>query len=199
MFHPVHRLHQRYTQIPRRRRIAGIALSLALIGSGLSSLAALNDTLVVTNNFAAATIDLQGNAQQSVSHTFDVAFTGTAYDERFALEVANEGTAELRYAAVATAVYTPSVSNGWQAFAFDIYAVADEAACSGTLSSPIASGALGATTFGNPATGQQAGDRILAAGASEWLCLRVRHASPTFSNGDTATQTITFSGESTGI
>ena len=193
-----------FTGISLRRRITATVLGLALIGTGLSSLAVLTDTLVDTNTFAAASIDLQGNALQTVSHTFALGESGVAYDDVWALEVSNAGNVQLRYSAAASATYVPAVANGWDGLNFYVHSVANAGQCVAGIGAGSRISNAGITldglpeVFGNAAAGAQAGDRTLNASASEWLCLEVK-GTPTFAPAATATQILSFSAESTGL
>lgn len=180
----------------KARIVAVLVLALSTFAASLGSLAVLNDTFVSTNNFSVATIDLTGNTEQSVSHDFAPLFNGSPYAEAFAITLNNAGSAELRYAMTGTG----STGNAtWNGVGFTIHSVASPAACTTALNS---AGALsndavsGPVVVGSNAPGQQAGDRVLAAGASEVICFVAKAASPTAVAG-TYTKLVNFEAEST--
>ena len=187
----------------RRKALAGLMV-LTLATSAIFSLAALTDLFEIDGNFSTASIDLTGNGEQSLTVDWAPGFTGTPYAEVYSVELTNEGTVELRYAIDTTAVYTPATGNGWQAVAFTIHSVPNAASCTvagtnaGNALAP-AGGGVNNYEVGDAAPGQQAGDRLLASGASEVLCLKVMSANPTFGASDSATNTILFNAEATGL
>jgi hypothetical protein len=117
------------------------------------------------------------------------------------LDVANNGTLELRYSAASTTTedvlaaelvltiksgVTNCTDAGWAATGTQLY-----------------SGALGSTAttalFGSNVAGAQAGDRVLAAGGSEVLCFNVTLplSAPNTVQGLTTTATFVFDAEQT--
>ena len=151
--------------------VAVIAFAGAVVT--VSSLALFTDSADVTGNaFATGNVDIAATPATAVV-TMPAMVPG---DEVTApLTVENLGTTELRYAATSTSAedvlasalvltirsgVTSCDDTNWDATGTEIY-----------------SGILGATTtaplFGSPTTGAQAGDRVLAAGADESLCVNV--------------------------
>jgi hypothetical protein len=187
------------------RRLAVLLLSLSLIGTGIASLALLADTLTVTNEHTGVTltIDLQANGAQSISTSF--AWTDVGQSQAQALTISNDGNAELRYALRSTLTGTGSLSVPGTVFG-DIYrldGIFSDPPCTPTTHddgvevtrvSEFIFTSLDTVQFGNPATGQQSGDRLLAAGAQEKLCLVMSTAAAP--DGD-AQHVMTFSAEST--
>jgi hypothetical protein len=177
----------------RRRRRGQIAVlltaSLVTLGSGALSLAIFTDTDSSTGSFATGTIDIA----TSPSALFAVSgmMPGDSVDAT--LTVANNGTAELRYAmsttddgaALADQLTLTVKTQGTSCAAFD-----------GTT---LSTGALSAAAIGDPAQGDQGSDRTLAAGASEDLCFRATlplSTDDTFQGASTDV-TFTFDAEQT--
>jgi hypothetical protein len=116
--------------------------------------------------------------------------------------VTNTGTATLRYAIESTT--TENILAGQLSFTIKSGVVScDNAGFGGSGSTLYGPAALGSTAgvnvVGNPATGAQAGDRPLAGGANEVLCMQVTLPSGTDSSflGRTMTATFKFHAEQT--
>lgn len=182
-------------------RIAAIlVLAMSTLGAGLGSLAVLNSTFTATDNFSVATISLQGSTDgttfaATTSHDFAPLFNGSPYADAYALTVKNSGSTQLRYS-----ISGPSVGgSSWSVVAYKVIPVASAAACTGSTSATgnISSDQVsGPVTVGSSTAGQQAGDRLLNANASEVLCLQATSPTPTAVTGS-FTKTLTFSAEST--
>ena len=180
-------------ETPRRRRRAIMAALLGLtvlsLGAGMFSLAVFTDTDASTGTFATGEIDIAASP--------DVAFTATGMipgDEvTQALTISNDGTASLRYALSVAAPDTLGAAleltvkeEGTDCATFDGTTV-------------LATDILHAAGFGDSAQGDDAGDRTLAAGASEVLCFRVSlplGADDTVQN-ESSSATFTFDAEQT--
>ena len=150
----------------------GLALAVAAMSTGTGALFTDNAT-VAANDFTTGSLDLTVAPANAV-----ITFSGMVPGDQVtrSITVANGGSAALRYALTSTTTenvlaaqldlsvksgVTTCTNAGFGASGTSLYGPAD----------------LGATTtatvFGNPATGPQAGDRSLAAGANETLCLNV--------------------------
>lgn len=177
----------------RRHRRGVVALLLGLttlsLGAGLYSLAIFTDTDAASGTFATGTIDIESSP--TVAFTIGTMVPGDASTQ--ALTIDNAGTAPLRYALTTTATnalgdaLTLTVKTlGTGCVAFD-----------GT--SVLAATSLDGAAVGNPAQGADAGDRTLAAAASEILCFRVSLplAADDTLQGATSTATFTFDAEQT--
>lgn len=196
MFHSIHQARAKLD-----RRVAVIALLLAgLLGTGWLSLAALNDTLTITNNFSVIDVNLRANASETL--TFNYQFDGDGNDTQNKLvTMSNGGNVELRYALSSTA--TGTAANKIQP---RVYLVTTAGNCPATNSVPTGTELTNGTTglasasFGSAATGAQVGDRVLAVGASEMLCLSYFNSSSVnqLLASDTAQQVMTFAAEYTG-
>jgi hypothetical protein len=180
----------------RRKRRRGLVLllgSLAIgsLGAASMSLAIFTDTATADWDFTAGTIDI--NAVETA--VVDVPNMMPGDVEVGTLTVENNGTGDLRYATTVTA--TGSLGDQLQ------LTIREEDADGGCddLDGAVVTGpaALDGTTVGNPATLAQAGDRFLAAGTNEVLCLRVDlplSTNNTF-QGASSTATFTFDAEQT--
>jgi hypothetical protein len=180
----------------RRKRRRGIvallaAVSLLTIGAGTISLAQFTDTTSSTWSFTAGTIDISTNP------TVFTAITSMMPGDNAtqALTVTNGGTGDLRYAMstaatnalgdqLTLAIKTEDAGGGCAAF---------------TGTSVLAATALDGAGFGSANQGIDAGDRNLAAGASEVLCFRVSLALSTANTfqGASSAATFTFDAEQT--
>lgn len=174
----------------RRRALLVLLLSLALgtVGAGALSLAIFTDSDVSGGTFTAGTIDIA----TSPSTLFTVANVMPGDSGSAALTVANNGSGALRYA-----MSSSSTNADGKALRDQLTLTVKTGACAG--SSTLYTGALNGAGFGDPAQGAQAGDRALAAAASEQLCFA--WAFPLASgNGYQAaatTATFTFNAEQT--
>jgi hypothetical protein len=178
---------------PRRRRRGVLALLLGLttisLGAGMFSLAIFTDTDSSTGTFQAGTIDI--NSNPTVAFTVSGMVPGDTDTQ--AMTISNDGTASLRYALTTAAsntlgdTLTLTVKTlGTSCAAFDGATV-------------LAATALDGATIGSPTQGPDAGDRTLAAAASEVLCFRVTlpiGADDTL-QGATSSATFTFDAEQT--
>ncbi|HEX7173049.1 MAG TPA: hypothetical protein VF365_10625 [Candidatus Limnocylindria bacterium] len=179
------------------RRIAVLALALSVAATGIGSLALVTDVLTVTNDHSGTviTVDLQANGAQSVSAEF--AWTTSGEIQAQELLVSNAGSAQIRYAMRSTVTGSGALPSG---LAAALYVVDGTDPCDPSifdfLSPLTASQFLDFFQFGDPATGEDTGDRTLAAGASERLCVLMQ-AKPDVSLEGDAQHVMTFSAEST--
>jgi spore coat-associated protein N len=157
-------------QIARRRQRRGIvallgAVSVLTIGAGSISLAQFADNSGSTWAFATGTIDV--STSPAVLTAVASMMPGDTSTQ--ALTVANAGTGDLRYSLAVAA--TNPLGSALQLAIRSEDAGGGCAAFTGT--SILAATTLDGAALGNPAQGANAGDRTLAAGASEVLCVRV--------------------------
>jgi len=180
----------------RRKRRLGIVVLLAVVslltvGAGSISLAQFTDSTTSTWAFSTGTIDV--STSPAVFTAVSNMLPGDKSTQ--ALTVTNAGTGDLRYSmsTVATnalgaqlqlSVKTQDGGGGCAAF---------------TGTSVMAATALNGAAIGNAAQGADAGDRNLAAGASEVLCFRMSLALSTGNTfqGASSAATFTFSAEQT--
>jgi spore coat-associated protein N len=181
---------------PVNRIVAFGWLAVVGLGAGafVSSTAFFTDTeTVATNSFTTATLDLAASPVSAVVSSSNLQpgdeINGT-------LTVSNSGSVTLRYAMTASAtdpdgkalkdLMTLTIkTSGTSCAAFD-----------GTT---LYTGVIASAALGNPAVGQQTGDRQLAATASEQVCFRAAmpsSAGNAYQHADTVA-TFTFAAEQT--
>lgn len=193
---------QKFQTISLRRKIVSLAMAAMVAVGGIASWAAVTDTFTQTNNFRTASINLTGNDMESLSIDWAPAISGQPYLKTFTVNLKNTGTAELRYAIVPSVTYTPTTPNGWTAARWAAFAATTCTSLGEATSLQGVGSALGGGAVGSPTAGQNAGDRTLAAGASEDICLKVYGANGTaltLADVDSAVQTLNFVAEATGL
>ena len=177
----------------RRRGIVALlgAVSLLTIGAGSMSLAQFTDSTTSTWSFTTGTIDISTNP--TVFTTLSAMMPGDTNTQ--ALTVTNGGTADLRYAM--STVATNALGGQIQLTIKTQDGGGGCAAFTGT--SVLAATTLNGAAIGSSTQGSQAGDRTLAAGASEVLCFRVSLALSTGNayQGVSSAATFTFDAEQT--
>jgi predicted ribosomally synthesized peptide with SipW-like signal peptide len=190
----------------RRHRRLLILLTAALavlsIGAGQLSLALFTDQESVAGTFSTGSIDLDGTAIAGLTLTTSAMMPGDSVTDD--VLVSNIGTAQLRYS-LSTASTNADTKLLRAVLTLTVKTI--DVTTPGTPcndfdgTSVLAATVLGASTagFGNPAAGAQAGDRNLAAAASEALCFRVSLPSGTGNayQGAATTTTFTFDAEQT--
>lgn len=182
------------------KTIATVAL-LAVAGAlfVIASLALFTDQATNTGNaFSTGNIDIAVTPATAV-----VTMPAMAPGDQVTapLDVENNGTLELRYAATSTTTEDALAAELVLTIKSGV-ATCDDAnwAATGTV---LYSGVLGSTAttslFGSNAQGADAGDRVLAAGASETLCFNVTLplSAPNTVQGLTTTATFAFDAEQT--
>ena len=188
------KLSYEHAPIRRRRRRMLVAMllasSLATVGAGAMSLAVFTDSKASTGSWSTGTVVL--DRDQTVLFNAGTILPGDSGSQD--LLVSNGGTAELRYAMSAASVNTPVAKDLAGSLGFTIQTGTCLAPTGTIFNGTLASG----NEIGNPAPGNQAGDRTLAAGDSEHLCLSWSFAKTfadnTFQGVSTAT-TFTFAAE----
>ena len=165
----------------------------------IASLALFTDQEAVAGNaFSTGTVDLLATPATAVVTSGAMA----PGDQVTApLDIANSGSLEFRYSAIST------TTEDTLAAQLDLTIKTGVTLCNdanwATDGVVIYNGDLGSTgtiaLFGSPVQGAQAGDRVLAAGANEVLCVNVSLplATGNASQGVTTTATFTFDGEQT--
>ena len=169
----------------RSRRLRVVVVVSALAAAAAHGLAALPTAATYTDSGATSAASLRaGTVVLSAGRTADWVtgtaaaglYPGTAGALVAPLTVTNTGSLNLRYSIVST---TSENATAGQLFLEVKTGVTTCTAAgfdaSGSAAGPTSS--LGATAgvpvLGNPTTGQQTGDRVLASGAAETLCARV--------------------------
>lgn len=173
-------------------------IGLAVIGLGtLASSALFTDNATVTNNsFTNGTVDIATDPASTALSTSNMAPGDIAYGT---VKVTNSGTLALRYAMTSSATNADSkaLASQLQMTIKSGVSSCDAAGFSGgsTVYNAGVLGGLGAPAaiIGDTTTGQQSGDRTLAAGADETLCVRVTLPSSTSNTYQGAATTATFS------
>jgi predicted ribosomally synthesized peptide with SipW-like signal peptide len=159
-----------------------------------TTMAIFTDQVVVgSNTFSTATVDISATPASSF-----ISFTSMLPGDTVTqpLTVSNSGTADFRYAATSTAT-NPDGKN--LAGAINLIVKTQGTSCSAFDGTTLYSGALNGFAFGNPAPGNQSGDRTLTAGSSEVLCFRASLPIGTGNTYQNATTTfsVTFDAEQT--
>jgi hypothetical protein len=180
-------------QTRRRRRrslvVLLLALSLGTIGAGVFSLAIFTDTDTTTGAFSTGTVDIA----TTPTALFTVAGMLPGDSGSANLTVANNGTAQLRYAMT-------SVSTNADAKALrDQLTLSIKAGACPGAGAALYSATLNGAVFGSTVQGAQAGDRTLASGTNEVLCFAwaLPAATGNAYQGATTTATFTFAAEQT--
>jgi hypothetical protein len=178
----------------RRRRRRGLlvlllGLSLGSVGAGAFSLAIFTDTAASSGSFSTGTVDLA----TSPATLFTVAGIMPGDSGSATLNVANNGTAQLRYA-MSTAATNADTKGLRDQLSLTIKA----GACPGAGAN-LYSGALSGAALGSNAQGANAGDRSLNGGANEDLCFAwsLPLATGNAFQGAATTATFTFDAEQT--
>ena len=175
----------------RRRGLIVLLLSLCLgsLGAGAFSLAIFTDTDASSGSFTTGTIDIA----TSPSVLFTVAAIMPGDSGSATLNVANNGSGQLRYAMV-----TSATNADGKGLRDQLSLTVKAGACPGAGAN-LYSGALSGAALGNPAQGADAGDRVLNAGTSENLCFAwsLPLATGNAYQGATTTATFTFAAEQT--
>jgi hypothetical protein len=177
----------------RRRGIVALlgAVSLLTIGAGSISLAQFTDTSGATWAFTAGTIDI--STSPTVFTAVNPMMPGDNSTQ--SLTVSNAGTGDLRWSLAVAATNTLG-----SALQLTIKTQDGGGGCAAfTGTSVLAATTLNGAALGSSAQGAQAGDRNLAAGASEVLCFRVSLPLTTGNalQGITSAATFTFDAEQT--
>ncbi|HLO35205.1 MAG TPA: TasA family protein [Candidatus Deferrimicrobium sp.] len=180
----------------RRRRRRGIvallgAVAILTIGAGTISLAQFTDSDSSTWSFTTGTIDI--NSNPAVLTAVSGMMPGDSSTQ--ALTISNDGSGDLRYAMSVAATNTLGT-------ALQLTVKGEDAGggCAAfTGASVLAATTLDGAGFGSSAQGADAGDRNLAAGASEVLCFRVSLplATGNAMQGASSAATFTFDAEQT--
>lgn len=170
---------------------AGLLAELASVGSALFTSTATVDS----NTFTTGTVILNTNPTSTL-----VTFSNMAPGDQVTapITVTNNGTLQLRYAVTSVATNADNKNLRSQLVLTVKSGVTD---CSnngfGGSGTQLYSGVLGSDSpgtniIGNPAQGEQSGDRTLNPNSSETLCFNVTLPLSTNNNYQNATTTATF-------
>lgn len=175
----------------RRRTVLAVLLasSLATLGAGAMTLAQFTDSDATSGSWTSGTIVL--GVSPATAFTAANIMPGETGSQT--IVVSNTGTGAARYA-----VSTSATNADTKGLAAQMTLVI----AAGTCASPGAtlySGALGSAAFGSSAPGAQAGDRSVAAAASDSLCFTWAFplASGNAFQAAATTATFTFASEQT--
>lgn len=182
-------------------------LALGLMLVGFMSLGAqvttqslfTDDVALADNAFTSGSVDIS-SAPASAVVQFDNMAPG---DELVApLTVRNDGSLELRYALTSVTTedtFASQLDMTVKRGVTDCSAGGFDADGTGLYGPDDLGSASGKNVLGDPATGQQAGDRTLGVGAGETLCFRVRLPLSTGNGyqGLSTTATLIFNAEQT--
>jgi hypothetical protein len=194
---------------PARRERSRLLLGTAVVGVTLVGLSSLvtgafftDSDSVGANTFTTGTVALGVSPA-----TAAITLTGMAPGDAVTapITVSNNGSLALRYAVTST---TDGTDNNFLAAQLQMTIKTGVTTCtnagfSGSGSAVYGPGVLGSTTgtnvVGNPAQGAQAGDRTVAAGGNETLCVQVTLPTSTGNTyqGKTTTATFAFNSEQT--
>jgi predicted ribosomally synthesized peptide with SipW-like signal peptide len=191
------RRRRRRNALASTRTQAALGLGVLLCAGTLATHAYWTDAVTVTgSSFSTGTIDLQVNNADSAADFSTVNLSGMVPGSTTAgvLTVKDNGTAALKYTATATATN----ADGKNLAAALVVKVTADTAVTGTGSARTCAGTALAGT-GTALTGNLVSTgRLLAAGASEKLCVQVTLPATAASalQGATTTATLTFNGTS---
>lgn len=188
---------------PAQRRVAGkvvATIAILAVAVGIVSVASLalftDSASVPANSFTTGSVDI---ATSPVSAVVTMPAMAPGDQVTAPLTVSNNGTLALRYATTST------TTENILAAELQMTVKSGVATCTnagfGGSGTVLYSGDLGATTtlniLGDNTQGAQAGDRTLAPGASEVLCINVSLPLAAITQGATTTATFTFDAEQT--
>ncbi len=141
------------------------------------------------NQFTAGTLNL-GLTAISGSLSFADMEPGDSITRQFTVQ--NSGSLTLRYSMATSTSGSAALATALQ---LTIYKDQGDNCATQGADVPYPAGTLSAAGFGDPATGQQSGDRQLAPGASEDFCFQASLPSVTGLEGASLTATFTFQAE----
>jgi Camelysin metallo-endopeptidase len=175
----------------RRRALVALlmATSLATVGAGAMSLAVFTDSKASTGSWTSGTVIL--GVAPATTFTATGIMPGDTGSQT--VTVSDSGTGALRYAMTSASTNTDGKG---------LAAQMTLTIKTGTCVSPVTtlySGGLSAALLGDPTQGAQAGDRTVAAGASDTLCFAWTFplASGNPFQGAATSTTFTFAAEQT--
>lgn len=176
----------------KSRRALGailVASSIATVGAGAMSLAVFTNSQASQGAWTTGTIVLGVTPATAFTATGVMPGASGSQD----ITVANNGTGALRYALSTTATNTDG-----KGLASQLTLTISTGTCAAP-GTQLYGSALGAAAFGSSAQGAQAGDRTVAAGASENLCFAWSFplASGNAYQSAATTATFTFDAEQT--
>jgi hypothetical protein len=168
----------------RRRALVAMLLasSLATVGAGAMSLAVFTDSKASSGSWTAGTVIL--GVAPATAFTAAGILPGDTGSQTIA--VSNTGTGALRYAMTSSSTNTDT-----KGLAAQMTLTIKLGTCAAPTTT-VYTGALSAAALGNPAQGADAGDRAVAAGATDNLCFTWLFPLASGNAFQTATTTATF-------
>ncbi|MDP9336278.1 MAG: hypothetical protein M3Q30_23600 [Actinomycetota bacterium] len=188
-----------------KRKLALTIVACLMFAAGVtgSALAIMTSTATVgSNTFTSGTVIISTDHPSTAIVSFSGMMPGDSVGAN-ALVVSNTGSAQLRYAisSSATNADTLGLKDALTLTVKTIDVTTPGVPCDNFDGTQLYTGDLDSTSgklVGDAAQGAQAGDRTLAAAASETLCFKVSFASSaTGPAGAATTATFTFSAEQT--
>jgi spore coat-associated protein N len=173
--------------------VSAVAAGVAVGSFGYSSAFFTSQAAVSDNVFSNGTLELTASPASAVIGVSGMAPGDTSNGS---LVLTNSGSLALRYALSSSATNADG-KNLRDQLQLAIRTLGS--GCNAFDGTQLYSGSIGAAAFGNPAAGQQNGDRPLNPGSGETLCLRTTLPAQTpdsFQNAATSV-TFTFSAEQT--
>ena len=175
----------------RRRTLAVLlmAAAIATVGAGAMSLAVFSDTQTATGAWTAGTVIL--GVSPSTTFTLTNMMPGDSGSQT--VTVSNTGTAPFRYAMTSTSTNTDT-----KGLAAQMTLTIKVGTCP-SAGATLYTGSLSGALFGDPATGQQTNDQIIAASTTQNLCFAWSFplASGNTYQAATTSTTFTFAAEQT--
>jgi spore coat-associated protein N len=177
----------------RRILVSLIAISALAACVSLGGLSLFTESVDNGNNaFTSGSVDISTTPASEFITMSNMAPGDSVTDQ---VTITNGGTLELRYAMTTAATNTDSL-NLRDALTLTIKTLGTS--CAAFDGTQLYTGTLANGAFGNPAQGEDTGDRTLAASASEDLCFRVEFPSGAAGpEGAATTATFTFAAEQT--
>ncbi|MBW3657471.1 MAG: M73 family metallopeptidase [Actinobacteria bacterium] len=183
------------------RSMLAASMSVAAIAASVTGAYFTDSDAVGSNTIATGNVSLSTNPATNVVSMSNMAPGDVQYGS---VTVTNDGSLQLRYALKSVTTEDLLAAQLDLTVWDEVAEGADaDSTCSTTVPGTVlyAAAALGATTtgvqiFGNPATGGQSGDRVLAANTSEVLCLKVALPTDTGNTFESKTTTATFTFDS---
>jgi hypothetical protein len=171
----------------RRRALLAILLasSLATLGAGAMSLAVFTDSKASTGSWTSGTVIL--GVAPATAFTATGIMPGDSGSQT--ITVSNTGTGALRYA-----LSTSATNADTKGLAAQMSLTIKAGACPGAGAN-LYSGALGSAALGSNTQGAQAGDRAVAAGASDQLCFAWSFPLASGNGFQSAATTATFTSD----
>ena len=166
------------------KKILGLTIaSLLIIGlCGVGTWAYFLDTETSTDNtLAAGTLDLSWTNASGVPLPFNVDSIAPGETVEARITINNTGSLQLRYAMTTDVVSGTAMANQLQCRLYDYQNSVD-----------LYNGSLSGAYFGDPAQGQQTGDRTVDGGSQDYLAIEITLPASTGNEFQGLTTNVTF-------